>query len=165
MITWITHNWSYVLAPFGLAGLWMAGRRNRWGWALGIFAQVLWLTYGVQTRQWGFIPGSAAYLFIYAKNFIAWSSKAKEKAVSEETNDLYRSLRYLLETTLAPTDADSAVTDLDELVKQVQRDDATKLLNRREERDVELGPDFPDGYSVESDTWDAAADLINPDHT
>lgn len=64
--------WSYILAPFGLAGMWMAGRRNRWGWALSICTQVLWLAYAVQTQQWGFIPGSAAYGFIYVKNFISW---------------------------------------------------------------------------------------------
>lgn len=74
MSTW----WSYILAPFGLAGMLLAGRRNRWGWALGIFAQVLWLTYGVQTKQWGFLPGSFAYLVIYTRNFIAWKPKVDD---------------------------------------------------------------------------------------
>jgi hypothetical protein len=29
----------------------------------------------VQTQQWGFIPGSAAYGAIYLRNFIRWSDK------------------------------------------------------------------------------------------
>lgn len=64
--------WSYVLAPFGLAGMILAGRRNRWGWALSIATQALWLTYAADTRQWGFIPGSAAYAIVYIRNFTAW---------------------------------------------------------------------------------------------
>jgi hypothetical protein len=64
--------WSYLLAPFGLAGMWLAGRRNRYGWTLSICTQILWLTYAVQTRQWGFIPGSTAYMIIYLRNYLAW---------------------------------------------------------------------------------------------
>jgi hypothetical protein len=67
--------WSYILAPFGLAGMLMAGKRNRWGWMLSIFTQVLWLWYAVDTKQWGFIPGSAAYGAVYLKNFMGWSKK------------------------------------------------------------------------------------------
>jgi hypothetical protein len=71
----VIEYWSYILAPFGLIGLWMSGSRNRWGWALSIGTQALWLTYAVQTQQWGFIPGSAAYGAIYLRNFIRWSDK------------------------------------------------------------------------------------------
>lgn len=67
--------WSYILAPFGLAGLWMAGRRNAWGWALSMGTQLLWLAYAVQTAQYGFIPGTLSYLFVYFKNFRAWRRK------------------------------------------------------------------------------------------
>ena len=70
--------WSYALAPFGLLGLWMSGSRNRWGWALSIGTQVLWLTYAVQTRQWGFIPGSAAYGAIYLRNFMKCKPELSE---------------------------------------------------------------------------------------
>lgn len=83
--------------------------------------------------------------------------------MSGELADLYRLLRYALETSMAPSDAEDAVTTLDELIKQVQRDDATKLLLRHDERSAEFYPDFPDTWDAESDTWDAAADLINPD--
>lgn len=69
--------WSYILAPFGLAGMIMTGKKNRWGWALSIATQVLRLTYGVQTKQWGFLPGSAAYMFVYIRNFILWKPKVQ----------------------------------------------------------------------------------------
>lgn len=71
------HYWSYILAPFGLIGMWLAGKKKRSGWLLGICTQVLWLTYAVQTQQWGFIPGSAAYGFVYLKNYLKWGSASE----------------------------------------------------------------------------------------
>jgi hypothetical protein len=71
----VIHYWSYILAPFGLVGMFMAGRKSKNGWLLSIFTQVLWLAYAVQTKQWGFIPGSLAYGAVYMKNYINWSKK------------------------------------------------------------------------------------------
>jgi hypothetical protein len=71
----INQWWSWGLAPFGLIGMFMTGKKNRWGWLLSIFTQILWITYAICTQQWGFIPGSLAYGFVYAKNFIAWSKE------------------------------------------------------------------------------------------
>jgi len=68
--------WSYALAPFGLIGMFMASRRNKWGWLLSICTQVLWLVYAVDTKQWGFIPGSLAYGVVYLKNFLNWNKKS-----------------------------------------------------------------------------------------
>lgn len=86
-----------------------------------------------------------------------------KESMGDELADLYRMLRYALETSMAPSDAEEAVSTLDELIKQVQRDDVTKLLLHHDKRSKELFPDFPDTWDAESDTWDAAADLINPD--
>jgi len=47
--------WSYVLTAVGVFGLWLAGRHDTRGWLVGLAAQVLWITYAVATRQWGFI--------------------------------------------------------------------------------------------------------------
>lgn len=66
------HYWSYILAPFGLWGMWSAGKRKRSGWLVSISTQILWLIYAVQTQQWGFIPGSAAYMIVYVKSYWEW---------------------------------------------------------------------------------------------
>lgn len=71
--------WSYILAPFGLAGMYLAGRKIAKGWLLSIGTQLLWLAYAVQTRQWGFIPGSGAYLVVYARNWSAWRKTKEEQ--------------------------------------------------------------------------------------
>ena len=72
--------WSVVLTACGLVGVYLAGRRNRWGWALGLATQVLWLAYAVLTAQWGFIASACLFAVIYARNFMAWKPVPAEVA-------------------------------------------------------------------------------------
>ena len=60
--------WSYILAAVGILGLWLAGNKNKWGWAIGLGAQVLWIIYAVVTKQYGFIFSSLGYGFVYIRN-------------------------------------------------------------------------------------------------
>lgn len=64
--------WGYLLASGGVFGLWLAGRKSKYGWAVGLAMQVLWIIYAIATSQWGFIISAVAYGWIYAKNFLAW---------------------------------------------------------------------------------------------
>jgi hypothetical protein len=64
--------WSYCLAPFGLAGMILAGRRNAWGWAISFTTQGMWAAYAINTQQWGFLPGTLGYAVIYLTNFLRW---------------------------------------------------------------------------------------------
>lgn len=65
--------WSYLLAAVGILGIWLAGRRSRWGWAVGCGAQVLWIVYALVTAQPGFILSALAYGAIYARNWWKWA--------------------------------------------------------------------------------------------
>lgn len=71
--------WSYILTAVGITGIWLAGRKSRVGWAVGLFAQVLWIVYAIATKQWGFIVSSLAYGTVYARNWIRWTREAKEE--------------------------------------------------------------------------------------
>lgn len=73
--------WSYVLMAVGVFGLYLAGRKSKWGWAVGIAAQILWIAYAIATQQWGFIISAIAYGAVYIKNFVTW--KREEAAVSQ----------------------------------------------------------------------------------
>lgn len=66
--------WSYILTAVGLLGIYLAGKKNRAGWLVGLAAQVLWVAYAIVTRQWGFILSSVAYGTIYARNWRLWRS-------------------------------------------------------------------------------------------
>lgn len=71
--------WSACLTPLGLFGMYMSGRKNRWGWAFGLFTQAAWIAYAVQTKQWFFIIGSLGYAAIYLKNFLQWGRAEKKE--------------------------------------------------------------------------------------
>lgn len=65
--------WSISLAAIGILGIWLAGRKNLWGWAVGVLAQVLWMVYAIVTQQWGFILSALAYGWIYGLNWWKWA--------------------------------------------------------------------------------------------
>lgn len=70
--------WSWGLAAVGILGIYLAGKKMKAGWMVGILAQVLWLAYAVATRQWGFLVTAIAYASIYLKNYLAWWREAQE---------------------------------------------------------------------------------------
>jgi hypothetical protein len=77
--------WSWILTAVGVFGLWLAGRRNRLGWAVGLGAQVLWVAYALATKQYGFLVSAFAYSWVYATNLGRW---ATAPAVSPVSGDL-----------------------------------------------------------------------------
>jgi hypothetical protein len=64
--------WSWVLPGFGLVALYAGGSRKRWGWAVGFTGEVLWITYGLVTHQYGFTFSGIAFASMYARNFLLW---------------------------------------------------------------------------------------------
>lgn len=72
--------WSWVLTAFGVLGIYLAGKKNKWGWVIGIFSQFLWVAFAIATAQYGFIVASVLYGSVYAKNFIQWRKEEKDNA-------------------------------------------------------------------------------------
>lgn len=69
--------WSYLLTAVGIAGLFLAGSKRKLGWAIGIFAQVLWIAYASATGQFGFYISAVAYGSVYLRNYLKWRKEAK----------------------------------------------------------------------------------------
>lgn len=69
--------WSYLLSGIGVLGIWLAGRKSLWGWAIGFGAQGLWIVYAVVTGQYGFIFSALAYGSIYARNWWKWAHESQ----------------------------------------------------------------------------------------
>jgi len=65
--------WSWVLATVGLIGLLFVGRKTRYGWLILLINETLWITYAVQTKQYGFILGSLVIMVICIKSYRNWS--------------------------------------------------------------------------------------------
>lgn len=64
--------WSWLLTAVGVFGLYLADKRDRRGWIVGIGAQSLWIAYATATKQWGFYVSALAYGWVYIKNARAW---------------------------------------------------------------------------------------------
>lgn len=71
--------WSWILTAVGVTGLYIAGRKSWLGWAIGLGAQFLWITYALATRQYGFLASAAAYGWVYAKNLRSWRAPDPSK--------------------------------------------------------------------------------------
>jgi len=74
--------WSVALAVVGILGIYLAGRKSLWGWAVGFGAQVLWLVFGIVTGQYGFIFSSVAYGIVYGRNWFRWRVEARNEVDS-----------------------------------------------------------------------------------
>lgn len=72
--------WSYSLAAVGILGIWLAGRKSLWGWAVGVGAQALWIVYALVTGQYGFIVSALAYAAIYGRNWWKWAAERRIEA-------------------------------------------------------------------------------------
>lgn len=70
--------WSYLLTAVGGFGLYLAGRKNPMGWAVGLGAQALWIAYASATHQPGFYISAIVYGSVYARNFLAWRGERRE---------------------------------------------------------------------------------------
>lgn len=72
--------WSFILMAVGILGLYLAGKKNLYGWAILIGAQFLWIAYALATKQWGFIISALAYGAVNLRNYLRWK---KEKKILE----------------------------------------------------------------------------------
>ena len=59
---------SIILTVSGGTVQYLAGRRNKWAWKIGLMNQFLWFTYATLTGQWGFLLGCVVYGSAYVRN-------------------------------------------------------------------------------------------------
>ncbi len=71
--------WSWILAVIGVTGIYFVGRKTIWGWIVLCFNEVLWITYALITKQYGFIFSAIAYAAVYIKSFIHWKRDEPEE--------------------------------------------------------------------------------------
>lgn len=71
--------WSILLAVIGIIGILVAGRKSRWGWAIGFAAQFLWIVFAIVTAQYGFILSAVGYGAVYALNWWKWRAEKRKQ--------------------------------------------------------------------------------------
>jgi hypothetical protein len=73
--------WSWFLSTIGVVGIWLTGRKNWRGYAVGIVTECAWVWYSITTKQWGFIFGSTIYISIYSFNINKWITEARTSKI------------------------------------------------------------------------------------
>jgi hypothetical protein len=76
---------SWTLGAMAAIGLIIVGRKKTWGWLFLVFAQMMWITYGVTTRQYGFVASGMGFAALNGYNYIKW---LKADLQSEKVRDL-----------------------------------------------------------------------------
>jgi len=96
-------DFSYVLAAGGILGIWLAGRKNLWGWALGLSMQVLWVGFAIVTAQYGFLLSAAGYGWVYWHNWSKWRREQRAEAEGLEVLARRVNARYRTEGQIEST--------------------------------------------------------------
>ena len=63
---------SWALSILGATGIFLTERKKWYGFAVGIVNECAWVAYSINTKQWGFIFGAAAYIIGYAMGIKEW---------------------------------------------------------------------------------------------
>ena len=70
--------WSYVLAVIGITAMLLAGKKRVIAWPIGLISQIVWASYAIATRQWGFLISAIAFSAVYARNWYLWFREEQE---------------------------------------------------------------------------------------
>lgn len=62
--------WSWVLTGTGVVSIALAGRHPVLGWGIGLGSQALWVTYAMQTHQYGFLASAGLFSIVYGRNWL-----------------------------------------------------------------------------------------------
>lgn len=73
-----TAQWlGLVLAVWGAAGMWVAGRGRWHGWAMGLAVQPVWAVFAIVVHSWPLLFSPLLYATVYARNLWGWRNKRK----------------------------------------------------------------------------------------
>ena len=73
--------WSWALSTIGVVGIYLTGRKNWRGYAVGIITECAWVWYSVLSKQWGFIFGSTIYIAVYSFNINKWIKEVNRNKI------------------------------------------------------------------------------------
>jgi len=66
---------DWIAAILTLAGVYIIGCKNRWGFIICIFSGIVWCVVAIEAKLYGIILGYAPLIVINVINFIKWGKK------------------------------------------------------------------------------------------
>ena len=71
---------DWIAGIFELIGLWVVGKKSKWGFAFNIICGLLWIIHVITNRQsYGLLVVVIPALVINAKNFYSWKRDERLK--------------------------------------------------------------------------------------
>jgi hypothetical protein len=71
-------NWiALVLAGFGAAGMWVAGKGDWRGWAIGLASQPVWAAFAIAAHTPALLLTPLIYGSVYGRNAYRWWSQSR----------------------------------------------------------------------------------------
>ena len=71
---------SFIAPAVTALGLWFIGNKKKYGFLVGISAEVFWMLLGWFSEAYGLVFWSLIFTFLYLRNYLKWSN-AKIKRV------------------------------------------------------------------------------------
>ena len=72
-----------ILALWGAAGMYVAGKGQWKGWARGLAAQPVWVAFALVVHSWPLVLSPLLYGTVYGRNLWRWYREAKLKRCTE----------------------------------------------------------------------------------
>lgn len=79
--------WSWVLMGVGVTGIYLTTRKLWIGFAIGLFAQVLWFVFGLVTEQYGFVVSSFVYGAVNLSGLRRWLREKENDCAETRTTE------------------------------------------------------------------------------
>jgi hypothetical protein len=70
--------WSWILATIGVTGMFMVGQKTLRGWVVLFCNECLWISYSIQSHQYGFIIMALSYMIVYTRSYLEWKKNEFE---------------------------------------------------------------------------------------
>ena len=72
---------DWLATACGLAGVFLLGNKNRWGFLIFMVASASWVTFGFITGSFAVILGSSTFFFMHLRGWLRWRRDDKETGV------------------------------------------------------------------------------------
>ena len=72
---------DWVATACGLAGVFLLGNKNRWGFLIFMVASASWVTFGYITGSYAVILGSSTFFFMHLRGWVRWRRDEKDLEV------------------------------------------------------------------------------------
>lgn len=65
----------YILSFITIYMTFLVGNKNKKGWALGCFNQILWFIFIITSKNYGLMPMNVAFFYMYMRNYEKWEKE------------------------------------------------------------------------------------------